>query len=184
MNSILVFAKCRLFQNLKGVQHISKAAVAYQFKVEKRIYYPNRQCEMDRINEQQKSQLVEAEKQTVLPKDYYYRILGVRKFATAQQIKAAYYALAKRFHPDASPSLQQSKRFQDISNAYHILSDENKRLEYDQLGAVKDEKSFLDSITTLNKVLTTSKVNNSPLQATRDGKILDINFSIKLRCVQ
>ncbi|GBP05840.1 Chaperone protein DnaJ [Eumeta japonica] len=118
------------------------ATNAYQFKVNKPIYYPNRQIELQRIEEQQKSQLVaEPGENKQLPKDYYYKVLGVPRTATLQQIKAAYYALAKRYHPDLSvsgnASQQLSKRFQEISNAYNILTDETTRLEYDENGDIK-----------------------------------------------
>lgn len=150
INSLKYF---RLLQNYHHhVQKSSYATAAYQFKIHKPIYYPDRRSEMQRIHEQQNSQLVAETKEKIhLPKDYYYRVLGLSKHATTQEIKAAYYALAKRFHPDSANSSnaqQVSKRFQEISNAYHILTDESTRLEYDQLGEVKDEKTFLDKANT------------------------------------
>ncbi|XP_014095286.2 chaperone protein DnaJ [Bactrocera oleae] len=138
-----------ILQNFLKLNKLQLATVAYQFKVERPVYYPDRQNEMQRFSEQQKSQLVaETQEKKKLPRDYYYKILGVKRLASTQQIKAAYYTLAKRFHPDAGNSPpHESKRFQEISNAYHILTDESKRLEYDQLGMVKDEQSFLHKFT-------------------------------------
>ncbi|XP_017488753.1 PREDICTED: protein tumorous imaginal discs, mitochondrial [Rhagoletis zephyria] len=143
--NIFNFVRRSLLQNFHKLNKLQVATVAYQFKMERPVYYPDRQSEMQRFNEQQKSQLVgKAQEKKKLPRDYYYKILGVKRYATMQQIKAAYYALAKRFHPDAGNSPPyESKRFQDISNAYHILTDETKRMEYDQLGMVKDEQNFL-----------------------------------------
>ncbi|XP_053953034.1 protein tumorous imaginal discs, mitochondrial [Anastrepha ludens] len=142
-----------ILQNLPKLNKLQLATVAYQFKIERPVYYPDRQNEMQRFSEQQKSQLVaETQEKKKLPRDYYYKILGVKRQATMQQIKAAYYALAKRFHPDAGNSPPHaSKRFQEISNAYHILTDESKRMEYDQLGMVKDEQSFLHKFTNVIK---------------------------------
>uniref|UniRef100_A0A1I8P941 J domain-containing protein n=1 Tax=Stomoxys calcitrans TaxID=35570 RepID=A0A1I8P941_STOCA len=141
----------RLVQNFANCQKFQYATTAYQFKIKQTSYYPDRRLEMNRVNEQQKSELVaeEIKKHHHLPKDYYYRVLGLHKRATTQDIKTAYYALAKRFHPDSvntSNNQHISKRFQEISNAYHILTDESKRLEYDQLGEVRDEKLFLEMV--------------------------------------
>lgn len=160
------FSRARLLPNLFQASKMQYATNAYQFKVRKPVYYPNRQIEMQRIEKQQKSELVaEPEENKLLPKDYYYKILGVPKTASLQQIKAAYYALAKRYHPDllnsenASPQL--SKRFQEISNAYNILTDEATRLEYDEKGDIRSEDSFFNKVSKSgNKLLntTTSKL--------------------------
>ncbi|XP_075162146.1 dnaJ homolog l(2)tid, mitochondrial [Haematobia irritans] len=137
-----------LLQNSHKCQNIQCATIAYQFKKKPNVYYPDRQLEMQRIKEQQKSELViESQQRKRLPKDYYYRILGLHKRATIQEIKAAYYTLAKRYHPDSGNSSNDQKfseRFQEISNAYHILTDESKKLEYDQMGEIRDEKLFLE----------------------------------------
>ncbi|XP_065359691.1 chaperone protein DnaJ [Calliphora vicina] len=156
------FSRTFLLQNFLIFNKIQCATVAYQFKVNKPIYYPNRQMEMQRMEEQQKSQLVaEPEENKQLPKDYYYKVLGVPKTASLQQIKAAYYALAKRYHPDLlnleNAPQQVSKRFQEISNAYNVLTDESTRLEYDELGEIKDEESFFNKVSKSgNKLLNTT----------------------------
>jgi molecular chaperone DnaJ len=67
------------------------------------------------------------------PKDYY-RILEVPESADGAAIKKAYRKLAKRFHPDANPgSAEAAERFKEIGEAYGILSDSEKRAEYDQM---------------------------------------------------
>ncbi|RWS21026.1 protein tumorous imaginal discs-like isoform X2 [Leptotrombidium deliense] len=64
-------------------------------------------------------------------KDYYH-ILGVSKDATSNQIRSAYLTLCKQFHPDAHPEKPTSTiRFQEINEAYSILSDTEKRRDYD-----------------------------------------------------
>ncbi|XP_061398891.1 protein tumorous imaginal discs, mitochondrial [Musca vetustissima] len=144
----------QLKQNFGIIQKVHLATAAYQFKVERPIYYPDRRNEKLRIDGQQKSELITESKQPKqLPKDYYYKVLGLQRQATTQEIKAAYYALAKRFHPDSTnfkDNKEISKRFEEISNAYHILTDETKRLEYDQLGQVRDEEQFLNNMNTKN----------------------------------
>ncbi|AMD20264.1 HDL480Cp [Eremothecium sinecaudum] len=64
-----------------------------------------------------------------------YKTLGVPRNATAANIKKAYYKLAKQYHPDLNKGDGADQRFHDLQNAYEILSDENKRRQYDQFGA-------------------------------------------------
>lgn len=64
----------------------------------------------------------------------YYQILGVEEKAKAQQIRAAYRKLARRYHPDANPGDKAAEeKFKEISEAYDVLSNKKKRQEYDQL---------------------------------------------------
>ncbi|KAI8909532.1 dnaJ-like protein subfamily B member 6-like protein [Gorgonomyces haynaldii] len=62
----------------------------------------------------------------------YYRILGVPKDCSMDDIKKAYRKLALQFHPDKNKSLEAQQKFQEISEAYEILSDDKKRQEYDR----------------------------------------------------
>lgn len=67
-----------------------------------------------------------------LEKDYY-KVLGVSKTATAAEIKQAYRKLARRHHPDANKGDAKSEtRFKEISEAYNVLSDPQRRKEYDE----------------------------------------------------
>ncbi|MDR0787746.1 MAG: molecular chaperone DnaJ [Gemmatimonadota bacterium] len=64
----------------------------------------------------------------------FYRILGVAENASAEEIKKAYRKLAKQYHPDAHPNdSAAADRFKEISEAYSVLSDDEKRKQYDQM---------------------------------------------------
>src|ERR1700740_2002 len=70
-------------------------------------------------------------------KDYlekdYYKTLGVPKTAKAAEIKKAYHALARKYHPDANRgNADAEERFKEITEAYNVLSDEKQRKEYDE----------------------------------------------------
>lgn len=65
----------------------------------------------------------------------YYKILGIDKTATPQDIKSAYRKLARKYHPDLNPNDKDAKRkFQEINEANEVLSDPVKRKKYDQYG--------------------------------------------------
>ena len=65
----------------------------------------------------------------------YYKVLGVDKKATEQEIKSAYRKLARKLHPDLNPNDKDAKKkFQEINEANEVLSDPEKRKKYDQYG--------------------------------------------------
>lgn len=65
----------------------------------------------------------------------YYKILGVDRKASAEEIKRAYRKLAMQVHPDRNPGDKRAEeRFKEINEAYQVLSDPQKRSRYDQLG--------------------------------------------------
>lgn len=70
-----------------------------------------------------------------MSKKDYYEVLGIKKEATASEIKKAYRNLAKEFHPDKNPDNKAAEElFKEIQEAYEILSDGEKRSNYDQFG--------------------------------------------------
>lgn len=64
----------------------------------------------------------------------YYEVLGVQKGSSKDEIKDAYRKLAMQFHPDRNKDLGAEEKFKEISEAYAVLSDDQKRQTYDQLG--------------------------------------------------
>lgn len=65
----------------------------------------------------------------------YYKILGLDKSATQEDIKKAYRKLARKYHPDLNPNDKEANRmFQQINEAHEVLSDPEKRKKYDQYG--------------------------------------------------
>jgi curved DNA-binding protein len=73
----------------------------------------------------------------------YYLILGVPKDASADEIKKAYRRLARQLHPDVNPGDKSAEdRFKDINEAYDILSDIDKRAQYDQFSKFWKQKGF------------------------------------------
>src|SRR6202162_2784046 len=74
------------------------------------------------------------------PTKDYYAVLGVKKTATADDIRKAFRKLARKYHPDVNPGDKKAEeRFKEISEANDVLSDEKKRKVYDALGYYSDQ---------------------------------------------
>ena len=65
----------------------------------------------------------------------YYKIMGVERKASQDEIKRAYRKLARKYHPDVSKIADAEDRFKEVGEAYEVLKDPEKRAAYDQLGA-------------------------------------------------
>ncbi len=72
----------------------------------------------------------------------YYEILGISRDATQEEIKNAYRKLAKKYHPDSSGSSEDKERFQEIQEAYSVLSDPEKRKIYNYYGHETYRKNY------------------------------------------
>jgi len=72
----------------------------------------------------------------------YYEVLGVSKTASSKDIKKAYFEKAKKLHPDANPNDPGAgEKFQEVSEAYEVLSDDSKKAQYDTYGMAGDPAS-------------------------------------------
>ena len=73
----------------------------------------------------------------------YYEILGVNKNATDTEIKKAYRVLAMKYHPDKNPDDKEAaEKFREATEAYEVLSDAEKRSQYDRFGRVFDDNNM------------------------------------------
>src|ERR1700761_6095136 len=70
-----------------------------------------------------------------MAKQDYYETLGVARDANAEQLKRAYWALAMKYHPDRNPGDKAAEhKFKEVSEAYDVLKDDQKRAAYDRFG--------------------------------------------------
>lgn len=65
----------------------------------------------------------------------YYKILGIKRDASQDEVKRAYKKLARKYHPDVSKESDAEARFKEVNEAYHALNDPEKRKAYDELGS-------------------------------------------------
>src|ERR1700690_297200 len=64
----------------------------------------------------------------------FYQVLGLTKSASADEIKKAYRKLALQYHPDRNKGKEAEDKFKEVTKAYEVLSDAQKRQSYDQFG--------------------------------------------------
>src|SRR3954470_1684791 len=72
----------------------------------------------------------------------YYKILGVERTASEDEVKKAYRKLARKYHPDVSKEANAKEKFQDVSEAYETLRDKEKRAAFDSLGSHRPGQDF------------------------------------------
>jgi len=72
----------------------------------------------------------------------YYRILGVERSASEENIKKAYRKLARKYHPDVSKEKNAEEKFKEVSEAYEVLKDADKRKAYDTMGFYQPGQEF------------------------------------------
>ncbi len=75
----------------------------------------------------------------------YYKLLGVERGASDEDIKKAYRKLARKYHPDVSKEKDAKEKFQEVSEAYETLRDKEKRAAYDNLGRFSAGQDFQPS---------------------------------------
>ena len=72
----------------------------------------------------------------------YYKILGIKKDAKADEVKKSYRRLARKFHPDVNPNDKSAEdKFKEVQEAYDVLSDDKKRKIFDRFGYYNDNLS-------------------------------------------
>ncbi len=72
----------------------------------------------------------------------YYQILGVARDATEDDVKKSYRKLARKYHPDVSKEKNAEEKFKEVSEAYEVLRDKEKRAAYDRLGTHRPGEDF------------------------------------------
>ena len=64
----------------------------------------------------------------------YYKIMGLARNATQDEVKRAYRKLARKYHPDVSKEPDAESKFKELGESYEVLKDPQKRAAYDKLG--------------------------------------------------
>lgn len=110
----------------------------------------------------------------------YYELLGIQPDAKARDIKAAYYALAKQFHPDSKlkGDCAARRKFVELSTAYEVLSDSTKRAEYNKLAQAKQKHGLMgrkaeriDTFTPTKETTSSSTSSNCGMQILKHIKL-------------
>ena len=105
----------------------------------------------------------------------YYEVLGVSKEADSSAIKKAYRKLAKKYHPDTNAgNAEAEKRFKEISEAYAVLGDEEKKKLYDEFGHIAFEQKA--GISTAKDFITTADSNSSSIREKMMASMVNMDF--------
>jgi molecular chaperone DnaJ len=108
----------------------------------------------------------------------YYQILGVSRNATIEEIKRAYRRLARQYHPDVSSEENAEERFKEINEAYHVLSDHERRKQYDNILTTGDEKKYRDFMEYIQEFL--ESIWQGMRKAPKPKKGADIRLKLEL----
>lgn len=82
----------------------------------------------------------------------YYAIMGVKPTDDLKTIKTAYRRLARKYHPDVSKEPDAEARFKEVAEAWEVLSDEQRRAEYDQMWQHRNDPQFNRQFSTMATV--------------------------------
>lgn len=120
------------------------------------------------------------------PRDYY-EVLGVAREASADELKAAYRKLAMQHHPDRNPDDPAAEqRFKEVSEAYHVLGDVERRAQYDRFGRVQPGQmpDFVDVTEMFDSVLGDLLSNFAPFGRSRKPVGRDLRVDVELTLVE
>ncbi len=106
----------------------------------------------------------------------YYQILGVSQDASAEDIKKAFRRMALQYHPDRNPENVQEagEKFKEINEAYEVLSDEQRRWQYDRLASLS---SYPRRTMTMEDIFNENIESESVLEMLR--KLAGMNFVVR-----
>lgn len=108
----------------------------------------------------------------------YYEILGVQKSASKEEIKAAYRKLVKEYHPDLNKDVDENI-LKEINEAYHVLSDDQKRKEYDELLRNPQESKIKDFMEYINEFIE-SILKGEREEKPRKGEDIKLKINLTL----
>ena len=105
----------------------------------------------------------------------YYEVLGVDKNADDAAIKKAYRVLAKKYHPDMNPGDKEAEqKFKEASEAYAVLSDPEKRRQYDQYGHAVVQAAPVDLTLTVQTSETSSEIFSEIFSEAEEAEVPEI----------
>ncbi len=109
----------------------------------------------------------------------YYSILGVNRGASLEEIKKAYRRLARHYHPDRNPDPSAHERFKEINEAYHVLSDPDRRREYDRILLNGDEDKIRNFVQQVQQFIERTFLERSKKPKKGENLILKLSLSLE-----
>ena len=114
-----------------------------------------------------------------MPPIDYYQVLGLKKNATPAEIKKAYRKLAVKYHPDKNPGDKEAEeKFKEINEAYAVLSDPQKKTQYDQFGSAGFHERF--SQEDIFRGFDVGDARTAQVTASSEGKA-PVRFEVRVR---